>query len=111
VWYWGCIATPEATASRMLAMSSLLGVALTPAVNIDLVFLLASPGWWEKRVLAWRGGWSVGEEEIEIDDVLTRVYVCSAGWVSDVFACVVDAGCVPGSGDCPTRPAYSEPPG
>jgi hypothetical protein len=106
VWYWGCIPDAEATAARMMALSSILGVALVPAVYVDAVFLLASPGWWETRLLAFRGGWNIGEGEIEVDDVPVRFYVCSAAWVSDVSACVVDAGCVPGSGDCTSRSPY-----
>lgn len=109
VWFWGCVALPEQLAATALVTFSLLGVAVAPADPIDLIFVAASPGWWERRVLAWRGGWQVGEEEIEIDGVPVRVYTCLAGWVGALFECPLIDGCAPGYSVCPSRPSYSSP--
>lgn len=108
---WGCIPQAEQDAAWGMAAASLLGVSVVPAVTIDVYFIAAAPTYWEARLAAWRGNWQVGEEEVEIDGLPVRVYVCLSSWLGDVLACRLAGGCASGYSVCAIRKGYGSPAG
>lgn len=107
VWYWGCVALPEQSASATLAITASVGTGVMVAAVIDAIFTAAAPAWWERRVAAWRGNWSILEITIPIEGVDTRVYTSSAGWVTLLHDALLEGEVSIGDDECPTRPIWS----
>lgn len=109
VWFWNCVPPVEQRASSAVADAQ--GLLLPGALGdvVDLFFQLDSPLWWEKRLAAWRGNWSVQEEVIEVDEVEIRIYRTDALWWLFLFDCQLGGGCGYGGSPCPARPSYTVP--
>jgi len=86
-----CLAPPEAQAAIFCAQQKRGGALYALGVAIDLIFLAASPLWWELRRDAWAANFGLHRVNLSPGEPDVYVYFLTPVWVSDLVI-ILDGG-------------------